>query len=510
MTHLWALFVMAVWASTFISSKILLKEGLQPLEIFFCRFMLAYLCLPLLSRGRKWRSLSWRDEAVFCVMGLMGGSLYFLTENVALIYDTAANVNILVSSTPMLTALLVGLCYKEERLNLRQSVGSLVAFAGMALVVLNGQLVLHLNPLGDILALTAALTWSVYSLLVRVMSSRYSVTFITRKVFFWGLVTALPMLAIGPKGLSPELLARPVVWGNLLFLGLVASALCYVSWNVIMKRLGTVKASYYIMLQPLITTVMGALILGEPVSVMAMVGMAVLIGGLTMVQKRPKDSIKAALFDLDGTLIDTEGQYTEIWGRIGRKYHPEMPDFAYRIKGTTLDQILARYFPEEEVQREVVPELYAHEAQMKFEFYPGALDFLRNLRAHGVKCAVVTSSNRKKMETLRRQIGDFDALFDRVLTAEDFKASKPDPDCYLRAAAAFGLEKEQCVVFEDAPNGLEAGRRSGIFTVGVATGLTEEEMRPLCDHVIRGYKGFTTEALERIVHQEKIRKNGQK
>lgn len=510
MTHLWALFVMAVWASTFISSKILLKEGLQPLEIFFCRFMLAYLCLPLLSRGRKWRSLSWRDEAVFCVMGLMGGSLYFLTENVALIYDTAANVNILVSSTPMLTALLVGLCYKEERLNLRQSVGSLVAFAGMALVVLNGQLVLHLNPLGDILALTAALTWSVYSLLVRVMSSRYSVTFITRKVFFWGLVTALPMLAIGPKGLSPELLARPVVWGNLLFLGLVASALCYVSWNVIMKRLGTVKASYYIMLQPLITTVMGALILGEPVSVMAMVGMAVLIGGLMMVQKRPKDSIKAALFDLDGTLIDTEGQYTEIWGRIGRKYHPEMPDFAYRIKGTTLDQILARYFPEEEVQREVVPELYAHEAQMKFEFYPGALDFLRNLRAHGVKCAVVTSSNRKKMETLRRQIGDFDALFDRVLTAEDFKASKPDPDCYLRAAAAFGLEKEQCVVFEDAPNGLEAGRRSGIFTVGVATGLTEEEMRPLCDHVIRGYKGFTTEALERIVHQEKIRKNGQK
>ena len=154
---------MAVWASTFISSKILLLEGLQPLEIFFCRFLLAYLCLPLLSRGRKWRSLSWRDEGIFCVMGLMGGTLYFLAENVALIYDTAANVNILVSSTPMLTALLVGLCYKEERLNLRQTVGSLIAFTGMALVVLNGQLVLHLNPLGDILALTAALTWAVYS-----------------------------------------------------------------------------------------------------------------------------------------------------------------------------------------------------------------------------------------------------------------------------------------------------------------------------------------------------------
>lgn len=501
---------MAVWASTFISSKILLLEGLQPLEIFFCRFLLAYLCLPLLSRGRKWRSLSWRDEGIFCVMGLMGGTLYFLAENVALIYDTAANVNILVSSTPMLTALLVGLCYKEERLNLRQTAGSLIAFTGMALVVLNGQLVLHLNPLGDILALTAALTWAVYSLLVRMMSARYSVTFITRKVFFWGLVTALPLLALGPRGLTAELLARPVVWGNLLFLGLVASALCYVSWNVIMKRLGTVKASYYIMLQPLITTLMGALVLGEPVSAMAVAGMVVLIAGLTMVQKRPRKSVRAVLFDLDGTLIDTEGQYTEIWGRIGRKYHPEMPDFAYRIKGTTLDQILAKYFPDEKVQREVVPELYAHEAQMKFEFYPGALDFLRNLKAHGVKCAVVTSSNRKKMETLRRQIGDFDRLFDCVFTAEDFKASKPDPDCYLRAAAAFALEKDRCVVFEDAPNGLEAGRRSGIFTVGVATGLTKEQITPLCDAVVEDYRGFTTEALERIVEQKKERKNGQK
>lgn len=228
-----------------------------------------------------------------------------------------------------------------------------------------------------------------------------------------------------------------------------------------------------------------------------------------MTEEGTKGSIRAALFDLDGTLIDTEGQYTEVWGRIGRKYHPEMPDFAYRIKGTTLQQILSRYFPDEEVQRTVVPELYAHEAEMTFEFYPGALDFLRDLRAHGVKCAVVTSSNRRKMEAVRRQIKGFDTLFDRVLTAEDFRASKPDPDCYLRAADAFGLTREQCVVFEDAPNGLEAGRRSGIFTVGVATGLTPEEVAPLCDHVIGTYEGFTTEALEHIVHQKKEQKHGQ-
>ena len=276
---------MAVWASTFISSKILLLKGLQPLEIFFCRFLLAYLCLPLLSRGRKWRSLSWRDEGIFCVMGLMGGTLYFLAENVALIYDTAANVNILVSSTPMLTALLVGLCYKEERLNLRQTVGSLIAFTGMALVVLNGQLVLHLNPLGDILALTAALTWAVYSLLVRMMSARYSVTFITRKVFFYGLLTALPVFLFRPWTFPVEGFARPEVWMNLVFLAVIASFACFFFWSVAVSKIGVMQTSNYIYLNPVTTVIASALVLDEPMTLMAYIGSALILAGVFVANK---------------------------------------------------------------------------------------------------------------------------------------------------------------------------------------------------------------------------------
>ena len=208
--------------------------------------------------------------------------------------------------------------------------------------------------------------------------------------------------------------------------------------------------------------------------------------------------IRAVLFDLDGTLIDTEDQYTAIWGRIGSKYHPEIPDFAHRIKGMTLQRILDNWFPDEEQRKLVVPDLYAYEDQMIFTFYPGALDFVADLRKHGVKCAVVTSSNRKKMESLRKQINNFEELFDVILTAEDFKASKPDPDCFLTAASALSFSKDECVVFEDAPNGLEAGRRSGMFTVGVATTLTLEQITPLCHYVLSSYEGFTLEKLQSI------------
>lgn len=196
-----------------------------------------------------------------------------------------------------------------------------------------------------------------------------------------------------------------------------------------------------------------------------------------------KRTFRAALFDLDGTLIDTEGQYTTFWAEIGCEMLPNIPDFAFRIKGTTLTHMFATYFPEPEKQAIVKQRLDVFEAGMRYSFYPGALDFIQNIRANGVKCAIITSSNALKMEQVYKQLPELQTLFDRILTAEDFTASKPDPQCYRLGAEVFGLKPEECVVFEDAFTGLAAGMASGAYTIGLATGNPPESIRQLCHTV---------------------------
>ncbi len=208
---------------------------------------------------------------------------------------------------------------------------------------------------------------------------------------------------------------------------------------------------------------------------------------------------KVALFDLDGTLIDTEGQYTKIWGAIARKFRPDVPDLEYLIKGTTLVQIFDKYFPTEEMRKGVSEMLDAGEEGMEYEFFPGALDFIADIKRHGVKCAIVTSSNQKKMENVKKAIPNFYELFDRVLTSEDFSASKPAPDCYLLGAKVFNASIDECVVFEDAFTGLQAGMSSGIFTVGLATGNSPEAIKDKCNHVLSGFEGVDYDYIERIL-----------
>lgn len=203
-------------------------------------------------------------------------------------------------------------------------------------------------------------------------------------------------------------------------------------------------------------------------------------------------TFKAALFDLDGTLIDTEGQYSIIWNKIGRTFRPDIDHLELQIKGTTLTQILDRYFPRD-TWEQVKEMIDTYESTMQYRFFPGALDFIADIRRHGVKCAIVTSSDKKKMAHLRRQIPEFDQLFDIVLTAEDFAKSKPDPDCYLRAAAAFNMPLSDCIVFEDAFNGLEAGMASGIFTVGLPTYNPADAIRSKCHYVLSSYESLTYE-----------------
>ena len=280
-----AVFVVAVWAETFVSTKLLLNNGLLPPDIFFYRFLLAYLCIWIISPKRIW-SYSWKDELRFLLLGITGGSLYFLAENSALEFSTASNVAILVGSAPLITALLVGIFYREERMRPRQVIGSVVAFMGMALVILNGQLVLHVNPKGDAMAVGAALVWGIYSLLIRKLSGRYDVSFITRKVFAYGLLTmGLYFLAVRPLSVDMAILSRPVVWGNLIYLGLVASLLCFVLWNWALSKLGTIRTTNLIYGQCFFTMVIANLVLGERITLMAVAGTVVLILGMILAVK---------------------------------------------------------------------------------------------------------------------------------------------------------------------------------------------------------------------------------
>lgn len=201
--------------------------------------------------------------------------------------------------------------------------------------------------------------------------------------------------------------------------------------------------------------------------------------------------LKAALFDLDGTLIDSEGQYTEFWGSMGRKYLPQIPTFADDIKGTTLTQIFDRYFPDLALRDTITAQLDAWEAHMEYPLVAGAEAFVRDLKSQGVRCAIVTSSNDKKMRSFYAAQPQFAALFDHVLTAEHFTASKPAPDCYLQAAQVCQAPTDACIVFEDAFNGLEAGRRSGIMTVGLATTNSREAIAPFCHYVLDNFEGLT-------------------
>lgn len=277
--------VCAIWGETFVSTKILLGEGLMPSDIFFYRFLLGYVCIWAFSYKRLWAD-NWQDELLLLVLGIMGGSLYFLTENMALMFSTASNVAILVGSTPLITAVLMAFFYKDERMCTRQMVGSLLAFGGMALVILNGQVMLHLNPKGDILALCASLTWACYSLIIKKLSRHYNALFITRKIFIYGLLSILPYLwTQSPLQTDHTILSKSTVWVNLLYLGVVASMLCFVAWNWTLKQLGTVRATNIIYLQSFFTMFFSYLILDESITLMAICGTATLILGMYMAGK---------------------------------------------------------------------------------------------------------------------------------------------------------------------------------------------------------------------------------
>ena len=261
--HAAALLTIFLWGTTFISTKVLLT-GLRPVEVLFLRFALGFAALCLLY-PRRLRLAGRRQELWFAAAGLCGVTLYFLLENIALTCTLASNVGVLVSVSPMLTALLSHFLLRRERLRPLFFAGLAVALAGVAMVSYNGAAVLELNPRGDLLALLAAAAWSAYSLLF--------------------LLPVLPVLGFRP-GLGT--LTEPVYLLNLLYLGLGASALCFVTWGFAVGRLGAVRTSAYIYLVPVVTLVTSALVLGEPVTPLSLGGAALTVAGLALSEWEPR------------------------------------------------------------------------------------------------------------------------------------------------------------------------------------------------------------------------------
>lgn len=283
--HIVAVCVVAVWGMTFISTKVLIGNGLSPQEIFLLRFLMAYAGIWLVS-PRKWFAGDWKDELWLLAGGVTGGSFYFLAENTALGITLATNVSFIVCTAPLITALLSLLAYKGEKASRGLMAGSMLALAGVALVVCNGRFVLKLSPLGDFLALAAAVSWAFYSLVMKKMGGRYPTAFITRKIFFYGVLTILPAFFIHPWQFPLDGFLKPAVWMNLLFLGALASLACYAVWNAVLKRLGTVRASNYIYLNPLFTLMGSACLLGERLTWMAMLGIACILCGVYCAEKK--------------------------------------------------------------------------------------------------------------------------------------------------------------------------------------------------------------------------------
>ncbi len=284
--HLSALVTILIWGTTFISTKVLLV-AFQPVEILFIRFVLGLIALILVCPHRL-KGTTPRQELTFAAAGLCGVCLYYLLENIALTYTLASNVGVILSVAPFFTAILSHVVFQgTEKLRPSFFGGFVLAMAGIALISFNGS-ALSLNPMGDLLALLAALVWACYSILTKKISGYgYSTLITTRRVFCYGIAFMIPAMFLFDVRWELSALAQPVYLLNLIFLGLGASALCFVTWNTAVKLLGPVRTSVYIYMSPVITVVTSALILHEPVTPLAAGGMALTLAGLFLSEGRP-------------------------------------------------------------------------------------------------------------------------------------------------------------------------------------------------------------------------------
>ncbi len=287
LAHLGAVITVSAWGSSFICTKVLMQDGgFTPVEVYVYRFALAYLLL-LTFTFKKIFSNNWKDEVNFLICGICAGSLYFITENYALFHTSTSNVSLLASISPIFTTILMAIVFKE-RIKSGVIIGSIIAFAGVACIIFSSGEGFEIKPKGDLLALTAAFSWAIYTIVVKKLIPIYNSFFITRKLFFYGTLTALPLLFAQEAPYHINLLwdfSQPEYMLNLLFLVAMCSVMAYLVWNETMKNLGPVTANNYLYGQPLVTMIIAAIVLGESINFLGYTGCVLIIGGLIISDK---------------------------------------------------------------------------------------------------------------------------------------------------------------------------------------------------------------------------------
>ena len=288
--HILAILTAIVWGTSFISTKQLLT-GFTPFEILFLRFTIGYVALWVIYPHRL-KLIDFKTEFLIFLAGFSGVTIYFLAENYALTYTYASNVSLLVSVAPLLTGLLAHFILKD-RLKKNFIVGFFVAIIGIALISFSGATVLKLNPKGDLLAIGAALLWAIYSIAIhKVGGKKINTLALTRRIFFYGLVTMIPCAFFLNFSVDKATVLIPSNLFNLLYLGVISSAICYITWNKAMEILGAVVASTYIYVIPVVTVIFPFFILKEQITIYMILGIILILGGLYLSQEQQKKTGK--------------------------------------------------------------------------------------------------------------------------------------------------------------------------------------------------------------------------
>lgn len=283
--HIMACATQIMWGATFVSTKVLL-QFFQPAQVLFIRAVLAFCALSLLYPHRL-RLEAKKQELAFAGAGLTGLVLYFMLENTALTLTYAANVGIIVACAPFFVAVMVSIFFRSERPKRSFFIGFVIAMAGIILISMSGQKSFHLNPAGDFLALLAMISWGFYSALVKKIEEwNYPVIAVTRRIYFYGMLFMLPVLLWQGASWEMDVFQKSVVWANFLFLGLCASALGFLTWNLSVKWIGALKTSVYIYVSPIVTVVLSVLVLHEKMTLVSVIGAALILTGLLISQRK--------------------------------------------------------------------------------------------------------------------------------------------------------------------------------------------------------------------------------